>query len=202
MIHENFIYLGAVLNLIGSTSYVIDTLRGKTKPNRVTWFLWALAPMIAFGAMLGEGVSITGGLMTFMVGFGPLLVLLASFVNKKSVWKITRFDIICGTLSLVGIGLWLLTRTGEVAIVFTILADGLAALPTLVKAFKEPETESYLIFLLGAVSASITLLAAKVWDLNHVGFPLYIFIVCALAFVLIKFKIGPPIIRALKIATK
>lgn len=200
MIHENFIYLGAVLNLIGSTSYVIDTLKGKTKPNRVTWFLWALAPMIAFGAMLGEGVSITGGLMTFMVGFGPLLVLLASFVNKKSVWKITRFDVICGVLSLIGVGLWLLTRTGEVAIIFTIVADGLAALPTLVKAFKEPETESYLIFLFGAISASITLLAAKVWDLNHIGFALYIFIVCALAFVLIKFRIGPKILHVLKVA--
>lgn len=195
MIHENFIYLGALLNLIGSVSYVIDTLKGKTKPNRVTWSLWALAPMVAFGAMLGEGVSITAGLMTFMVGFGPLLVLLASFVNKKSVWKITRFDIICGTLSLIGVGLWFITRTGEVAIAFTILADGLAALPTLVKAFKEPETESYLIFLLGAISAGITLLATKVWDFTHVGFALYIFIFCALMVVLVRFKVGPRMMR-------
>lgn len=195
MINENFIFVGAALNLIGSINYVIDTIKGKTKPNRVTWFLWALAPMIAFGAMLGQGVSITGSLMTFMVGFGPLLVLLASFVNKKSVWKITKFDIICGALSLVGIGLWFLTRTGEIAIAFSILADGLAALPTLVKAFKEPETESYLVFLLGAISAGITLLAAKVFDFTHIGFAMYIFIICVIVFLLVKFRIGPKITK-------
>lgn len=198
MINENFIFVGAALNLIGSTSYVIDTIRGKTKPNRITWFLWALAPMIAFGAMVGQGVSVVGGLMTFMVGFGPLLVFVSSFVNRKSVWKITRFDIICGSLSLVGLGLWFVTRTGDIAIAFSIMADGLAALPTLVKAFKEPETESYLVFLLGTISALITLLAAKAWDFTHIGFPLYIFIVCLVAFILIRFKVGAIVTHKLR----
>lgn len=198
MIHENFIYLGALLNLIGSISYVIDTLRGKTKPNRVTWSLWALAPMVAFGAMIGEGVSITGALMTFMVGFGPLMVLVASFISKRSIWKVTRFDIICGALSLVGVGLWFVTRTGEIAIAFSIIADLLAGLPTLVKAFKNPETESYLAFLLGAISAGITLLATKSWEFTHVSFALYIFLFCAVMFILVRFKVGPRIMQAVK----
>ncbi|TAL14853.1 hypothetical protein EPN95_01340 [Patescibacteria group bacterium] len=198
MINENFIYVGAALNLVGSISYIIETIKGKTKPNRVTWFLWALAPMIAFGAMLGEGVSVLGGLMTFMVGFGPLLVLVASFVNKKSVWKITTFDIICGILSLIGVGLWFITRTGTIAIAFSILADALAGLPTLVKAFKEPETESYLVFLLGAISAIITLLATKIWDFAHIGFALYIFIICMAIFILVRFKLGVSIQRILR----
>lgn len=200
MINENFIYLGAALNLVGSTGYVIQTIKGKTKPNRVTWFLWALAPMIAFGAMLGEGVSVLGGLMTFMVGFGPLLVLIASFVNKKSVWKITTFDIVCGILSLVGVGLWFITRTATIAIAFSILADALAGLPTLVKSFKEPETESSLVFFLGAISAAITILAAKVWDFAHVGFALYIFIICAVIFILVRFKLGAHIQKMLRLA--
>ncbi len=199
MINENFIYLGALFNLFGSTSYVIDTIKGKTKPNRVTWFLWALAPLIAFGAMLGGGVSFLGGLMTFMVGFGPLMVLIASFVNKKSVWKITRFDIVCGVLSLIGVGLWFITRTGQIAILFSILADGLASLPTIVKAFKEPESESYLVFLFGAISAAITLLAAKTLDFTHIGFPAYIFVVCIVIFVLVKFKIGDYVLKKAKL---
>lgn len=93
MINENLIYRGAVLNLIGITNYVIDTIKGKTQLNRVTWFLWALASMVAFGAIAGGGVSITASLITCMVGFGPLLVLLASCINIKSVWKITRFTL-------------------------------------------------------------------------------------------------------------
>lgn len=50
MLNENFVILGAVIFAIGSLSYLIDTLKGKVKPNRVTFFLWALAPLIAFAA--------------------------------------------------------------------------------------------------------------------------------------------------------
>lgn len=195
MIHENFVYLGALLNLVGSIDYVWNTLKGKTQPNRVTWSLWALAPLIAFAAMIGQGVGWHASLMTFMVGFGPLLVLIASFVNKKSVWKPTRFDIICGTLSVLGLMGWLLTQTGDIAIFFSIVADGLAALPTILKAWKNPESESPLIFFNGALSALITFLTLTVLDFRHLGFTLYIFVLCALMFILIQFKLGPKITR-------
>lgn len=191
MINDNFVYLGALLSLTGSLNYVWNTIQGKTKPNRVTWFLWALAPLVAFAAMLGEGVSFKASLMTFMVGFGPLLVFLSSFVNKNSVWKLTRFDMICGLLSLVGVIAWFVTRTGEVAILFSIVADGLALLPTLRKSFEDPESESDLVFLFASINAAITLLAVKTWDFNHVGFPLYILAACGILYILIRFKVGP-----------
>lgn len=197
MIDQNWIYLGAALNLIGSVTYVVATVKGKTKPNRVTWFLWALAPLIAFGAMVGEGVSPLDGLMTFMVGFGPLMIFIASFVNEKSVWKITKFDVICGGLSVLGIIAWALTRTGNIAILFSVLADGLALLPTLVKSWKEPETENYVVFMNGAISAIITLLALKTYNFEHVAFPVYILAACSLLFVLIKFKIGSTITKSM-----
>lgn len=193
MIHENFVYLGVVLNLIGSLTYVWNTLKGRTKPNQVTWFLWALAPLIAFSAMLGQGVGIHVALMTFMVGFGPLLVLIASFVNRRSVWKLTKFDITCGVMSLAGLIGWLFTQTGDVAIFFSIVADGLAALPTIVKAWKDPESENGLILLNGALSAIITMLVLKVWDFAQAGFTVYIFILCVILFLLIYFKLGPMI---------
>jgi hypothetical protein len=190
MIDQNFVYIGAIINLIGSTNYCWNTIKGRTRPNRVTWFLWALAPLIAFAAMLDQGVSFRLSLMTFMVGFGPLLVFLSSFVNRNSIWKITKFDIACGALSLIGLVAWLVTRTGNVAIFFSIVADGLALLPTLVKSVNFPESESYLVFMNGAISAAITLLAVDIYDFKHLGFPIYIFATCVLLFVLIKFKLG------------
>ncbi len=57
-----------------------DTVRGHSQPNRVTWLLWGLAPMLAFAAELKAHVGLSA-LMTFSVGFNPLLVLAASFVN-------------------------------------------------------------------------------------------------------------------------
>mgnify|MGYP003328769751 CR=1 FL=1 len=193
MLDPKFVLIGAAINLIGSSKYVIDTLRNKTKPNRVTWTLWALAPLIAFAAQIQQGVGLRA-LMTFMVGFGPLMVLTASFVNRKATWKLTTFDYACGALSLAGLGLWAVTRVGNVAIFFSIVADLLAAVPTLVKSFYEPESESALVFLNGSISAAITLLTIDNWNFATYGFPVYIFIICIVLFALIDLKIGKKIL--------
>jgi hypothetical protein len=189
MIDQHFVILGALISLLGGGKYAIDTFRGKTQPNRVTWVLWTLAPLVAFAAEIGKGVGLQS-LMTFMVGFAPLLVVIASFANKKAVWKATGFDILCGSLSLLGLGLWLLTREGDIAIFFSIVADGLAALPTIVKSYRYPETESSSAFFTGGANAAITLLTIDHWTFATYGFPLYILIVCAVLVTLIQFKFG------------
>lgn len=190
MINENFAFLGAAIFAFGSIGYFLDTLKGKVKPNRITWFIWALAPLIAFTAQIQEGVGIHQSLLTFTVGFIPLLILGASFINKKAYWKIGKLDIVCGILSLVGLSLWQITGTGLIAIFFAILSDGLAAVPTVIKSFKFPETENYVLYFANAISAAITLLTVKVWNFETFGFPLYIFLLTSTLAILIKFKIG------------
>jgi hypothetical protein len=192
MLNDNFVVLAAVLNFIGSFDYAKETFKGNTKPNRVTWFLWALAPLIAFFAEIGKGVGIAS-LMTFMVGFGPLIVFIVSFLNKKSVWKISKLDVACGALSILGIIFWSITREANLAITFSILADLFAGVPTVIKSYRAPETESYIVFLLAAISATITLLTIKNWNFANYGFPAYILIICFILFVLIRSKLGPKI---------
>ncbi len=190
MINENFVFLGFAIALIGLFSYLKDTIQGKVQPNRVTWFLWALAPLIAFTAQIQEGVGLEA-VLTFSVGFNPLLVFLASFLNKKAQWKLTKFDFICGGLSILGLILWFITKDPIMAIVFAILADTLAALPTVVKSWKEPETENYWPFLTAIINSGIALLIVKDWNFATAGFTIYIFSLCVLLTVLIKFKLGP-----------
>ncbi len=189
MLNEKFIILGALLSFYGGLSYLIDTIKGKTKPNRITWFLWALAPAIAFVAELEKGVGLTS-LMTFMVGFNPLLIFLASFINKKSYWKLNKMDYIYGAISLFAIIIWKLTDNGNLAIFFAILSDAFASIPTVIKSYREPETENSKIFFFGLINASITLLTIKVWSFAHFAFPIYIFIICALIYSLVEFKLG------------
>lgn len=189
MLPENLILLGAALSFYGGLSYLIDTVKGKAKPNRVTWFLWALAPLIAFAAQQEKGVGLAS-LMTFMVGFNPLMIFLASFINKKSYWQLQKLDYFYGALSLLGLVLWKITGEGNLAIIFAILADALAGIPTLVKAYRFPETESGRIFLFGAINSGITLLTLKTFSLAHLGFPLYIFLFCILMYSLVKWRWG------------
>jgi hypothetical protein len=105
--------------------YAYDTLKGRNNPNRVTWVMWTLAPMIGFAAQLSQGVGLQS-IFTFAIGFGPLLVLIASFVNRKAYWKLTTFDLLCGSISLVALVLWVATGEGLVALV---LASSPTSLP-------------------------------------------------------------------------
>jgi hypothetical protein len=189
MIDEKFIIVSTILYLYGSSTYLIDTIKGKVKPNKVSWSMWAIAPLIAFAAQVKQGVGIQS-LMTFLAGFIPLLVFIASFLNKKSYWKIEKFDLACGLFSIVGLILWYITKIGNIAILFSIISDATASIPTITKSWKYPETENYKLFLFASINAAVNLLTLKTWDFAHYSFSLYIFILCAIVAVLIKFKLG------------
>lgn len=189
MIDEKFIFLAPILIIYGDLRYMLAALRGEVKPNRVTWFLWALAPLVAFSSQYIQGVGMPA-LTTFALGFVPLFIFIASFLNKKAYWKITTFDLICGALAVIGLVLWGITKTGNFAITFGILADGLAAVPTLVKSYNFPETENYHPFLFSGIGSVITLLAIKDWSFAHYAFPIYMLSLCIILFSLIRFKLG------------
>ena len=189
MISDKFVIVGAVLSMIGSSTYIRHTIQGKTKPNRVSFFMWAFAALVAFGAELHEHVGIQA-FMTFVVGFSPLLIFFSSFVNKKSYWQITRFDLICGSLSLLGVILWLITRHGNIAIALTIAGDAIAGLPTFRKAFTHPETESYFLFLMAFINSSLVILTIKNWNFATYGFPIYIWLATLYLFIFVKFELG------------
>lgn len=166
------ILFGIALNAIGTIMYDIAAIKGQIKPNKVTWFLFTLAPTLAFFAQLQQGVGAQSW-MTLSVAIFPFSTFVASFLNKKAYWKIKKFDIFCGLLSLTGLVLWYITKVGNIAIVFSILADGLAAFPTIIKAYHHPETEFTYGWLGAIASGVLTLVTIKEWNFQTYGFPLY-----------------------------
>jgi len=186
MLDPRFVILGAAINIYGGLVYAWSTFKGKTQPNRVSWILWTVAPFIAFAAELSQGVGLQS-LLTFTVGFTPLLVLVASFANPKAYWKISSFDLVCGTMSALALVLWLVTKHGNVAIFFSVLADFLAAVPTIIKCYRFPETENSSVYLASIPLASITLLTIDLWNFETYAFPIYILAVNAVMATLIVF---------------
>ena len=189
MINENFVILGAVISGLGSLSYLIDTLKGKAKPNRVTFFLWALAPLVGFAAQIKQGVGIQS-LLTFMIGFSPAVIFLASFLNKNAAWKLHFFDFICGGLSLLGLLLWYITKEGFFALLFSMIADGLASLPTVIKSYRYPETENDWSYLGSLIAAILTILTITNWNFANWGFPIQTLVINLVIFTLVYFRLG------------
>jgi hypothetical protein len=189
MLHQNFVIVGTLIGAIGAFAYLVDTVKGNVKPNRVSFLLWSIAPFIAFAAQIKQGVGLEA-LMTFSTGFLPIMTFIGSFVNKKAEWKITKFDLFCGFLSLVGLVLWLITKVGNIAIFFSILADGLAAVPTIVKSYKYPDTELAWPWIATSFGVCLTLLTLKELTFANSGFIIYILLVNVLIFSLVQFRIG------------
>ena len=190
MISVNWVYVGSAIGALGAAVYLRDTLRGTTKPNRVTWLLWAVAPLLAAAVELDEGVGLRT-LPTFMVGFMPLLVFIGSFHNPASVWKIRRIDYACGAMSVVGTVTWLVTRNGILAISAAIAADFMAGVPTLTKSWTHPETETVHTYIGAVVSMLIVLLTIENWTFDVAAFPAFIVFMGSVEVVLEGLKPGP-----------
>jgi hypothetical protein len=190
VINVHFVFLGAAIGALGSLAYMRDTLRGTTQPNRVTWLLWAFAPLLASAVEFRSGVGLRT-LTTFVIGFMPLLVFVASFHNPSAVWKIRRLDYVCGAMSLAGTAAWLVTQNGVVAIVAAIAADFLAGVPTMMKSWSHPESESVSSYVGAVVNSGILLLTVVHWTTEVAAFPLFILCVGSVQVLLVGGRVGP-----------
>ena len=176
------VIIGVLIQISGAAVYAYKTVRGVTQPNRVSWFMWGLSPLIGVAASFSQGVR-WALLPTFFAGFDPLVIFFLSFINKKGYWKLTIFDYGCGLLSMLALILWWITREANIAIFFAILSDLLAAVPTVVKAWRHPESETYIAYLLAIVSLLTTFAAVQYKSFAEIAFPIYlIFIDVVLVF--------------------
>lgn len=126
--------------------------------------MWALAPLIGTAAAVGAGADAWALVRTFLAGFLPLLVFIASFFNRHGYWKLSRFDLLCGTLSFVALVVWLVVDAPRVAIVLAATGDGFASIPTIVKAWRFPETETGSTYLAGLISVVLVLPSLPDWS--------------------------------------
>jgi len=164
------VVISTLLMLWGGHGYLRDTLAGRTKPNRVSWSLWALAPLISLGAALSADADVWASVRVLVGGIVPAVIFLASFINKSSYWRLGRFDWFCGGLSLAALFFWQFADSPLVAVLLATTANTLASVPTFVKAWNYPETESRLIFITSFVSAILIIPAIPVWTIANSAF--------------------------------
>jgi hypothetical protein len=166
---ESFAIVGAIIGSLGGFYYLYETIVGKAQPNRVTWLLWGIFPMVVFVAQRAQGVE---GLSwtSFVAGFTPLLIVAASFLNKKAYWKSEPRDYYVMAAAIVGIVLWAITDDPNLALVFALLADVLAGIPTVIKAYRHPESESWVAYAISTFGFGISLLSVQTHNLENTAF--------------------------------
>ena len=167
---QSLVIVSALLLLWGGYAYLRDTLAGRTKPNRVTWFLWALAPLVSFGAAFSADADNWASVRVLVGGVVPAVIFLGSFVNKNSYWRLTWFDWLCGGLSLTALLFWQFVNSPLIAVLLATAANAFASIPTFIKAWNFPETETRLIFITSFLSAILIIPAIPVWTIANSAF--------------------------------
>lgn len=190
VIDPRFVYLAAALSIFGAWGYLRDTLRGDTSPHRVTWALWGVEGVLAFAVEIQQHVG-RASIMTLMLGLVPIVIVVASFRSPHNGWKISAFDLFCGSISVAGLAFWSVVHQPTVALASFVVADQVAALPTFRKSWIAPRTESPRLFFLGSLNCAITLLTLKSLTTAGVLFPGCIMVADLLLGLLIVSSAGP-----------
>ena len=175
MLPEYFAIIGAVIGSLGGYYYLYETIVGEARPNRVTWLLWGIFPLVIFVAQRAQGVESLSW-TSFVAGFTPLLIVAASFFNKKAYWKSVPRDYYLMAAAIIGIILWAVTDNPNLAILFSLLADILAAVPTLIKAYREPHSESWIAYTISTLGFGISFFSVQTYNFENAVFVAYIFL--------------------------
>jgi hypothetical protein len=136
---EIFAIISAVLVLIGAPFYLVDILKGTTKPERATWFIWSILGSIAFFSQraLGAHWSL---LYAGIDALGSIIVFALSLKYGVGGWSL--LDRIALFIALIGVGIAYYEHRPILAILGIMLADSAGAILTIRKTYTNPQSET------------------------------------------------------------
>ncbi len=164
-------YFGGILATILVIPYIWEIFYRQVKPERASWLVWTVLAGISFFSQRSAGA---GASLWFTAGnwLGVLIVFIISIF--KGVGGLTWFDLT--VLGLAGLGTigWLTLGNPALAITSIIFADFVGTLPTIIKAYHQPASESKTAFAIGTVSAAFGVFAVGSLNPILLAFPGYL----------------------------
>lgn len=112
--------------------------------------------------------------LTALGTLGVLTVLLLSL--KHGVGGLIKRDIVALLFSLFGLVLWYFTKDAIAALIIVILVDLSGTVLTLIKSYKEPESETISTWILASVAGLLGIISVGSINWALIIYPLYIFV--------------------------
>ena len=105
-----------------------------------------------------------------------------TLLRDRTASRLTPLTATCAAIAVAGIILWQITKNPVLAIIFCIIADAFATVPTLAKTYRDRSSEYATPYYLSVISMLITLYAVETWSFTTYGFPLYMLIINVILF--------------------
>ncbi len=163
--------IAGILSLVGYIPYLLTTVRGNTRPNKATWFIWTVVGGLLAFSYLAEGDqnSIWLPLGYFL---GPLITAIVSIRYGYSEWS--KLDKVCIVVAMISVIPWILSKNATFTLLINVLIDATGAIPTVIKSYREPETEDFTAWLIFFIANTIQLFAISHWNIAAI-YPIYLF---------------------------
>lgn len=166
-----FVIASGVLVFIAMPPYIIDVIKGKTRPERMTWFILSLLGIIAFVSQIQAGAS-------WSLVFSGLDTLGSLTVFALSLWHgvggLSKLDLLALAIATFGVIVSFISKDPLAAIIGVILADLSGMALTIIKVWKDPKSETTISWLLFATAGMFGLFTIKEWTPGIYIYPLYL----------------------------
>jgi hypothetical protein len=152
---------------------VVSTFRGRTKPNRATWTIWAVVSIILAASYHSSGANDTIWVpLSYVVG--PIIVAILSVKYGEGFWN--ELDMKCLAAAAASLVLWWIFESALVALLLTLFIDFLGYIPTIKKVYDRPRSEGRLAWTLFFVGHLLNLFAIDSFTFGVVVYPLCMFV--------------------------
>jgi hypothetical protein len=173
MLPKFLILIIVPLGLWAIIDYCKDIHSRKIKPNLSTWAIWFLSTFIAFVASIVNKVSLLEVLDLVVFCSFPVAVIICSITYKQFYVDSKQIEIVCFLLALFGLSF--VVSNPNITIAIQILADMIAALPTLLKIWFSPkDNENLKMFLVVAAITIIELLTIEQYSFDNSAYTIYL----------------------------
>jgi len=171
-----FALLGAALGAAESVPYVRDTWRRSTVPHRGSWLIWSVIEVIAVESQRADGASWSLlPLASQAVGTCAVFVL--------SIWLgsggVSRLELALMSLAGAGVVGWLVADEPMIATTCVIIADFIAAMMMLPKAWRDPHSETMSTYALASLAGMAAMGAVATPSVPLLMYPVYFALVNA-----------------------
>lgn len=151
--------IGVVAAIVAASAlvpYVRSILAGRTKPNRASWWIWAL-----IGCAIAASYKASGASATFWIAlvYAAMSLTVALLSIRYGTGGASALDLCCLAGCLLSLWLWWRLRSAPAALYLNICMDALGMLPTLRKVWRDPRSEDRLAWSIASLAAGMNLFA-------------------------------------------
>ncbi len=159
---ETFAIIASIMAILGNIPYLRDVVQKKIQPHPYTWLVWSIVSAIAFLGQMAKGAGI-GLLPTFCAEIFTVIIFFFSLrYGFKQIKKVDTYFLIIALLGLIP---WWITKDPTLSVIIVVSIDLVAFIPTIRKTWKNPKSETPLLYSMNVGRHILTLFSLQAYNI-------------------------------------